>query len=397
MAIHAFAGGFQIYLQGTQQVGMGGTGVGLHLDAAGISYNPGSIAFLKRNSVYAGGNLIFSRTAWIAPQPSSGAAEMEPYVGTPFNFYANYGFLKDKKLQAGLGIFTPFGSSVTWPDDWEGRFVIQNIKLQTIFIQPTLSYRIGDKLGIGAGFIYATGGVELNRAIPVTDQNFFEGRAELYGDAKGYGYNIGVLFQASDNLSFGIDYRSSVKMKVDDGIPFFEVPNSLMDSFQAYGFTSEINLPFMASLGIGYKATPKLTLAFDVNYVGWSSFDSLIFDYKRNTTVLQDTRQGKKYENSYAFRVGGSYQLKETMMIRGGAYYDITPVPDGYVSPETPDSDRLGLTLGFGYKMTEKLDIDLSLLYIEGSERTDINVETGFGGTYKTRAVIPGLSIQYSF
>ena len=57
----------------------------------------------------------------------------------------------------------------------------------------------------------------------------------------------------------------------------------------------------------------------------------------------------------------------------------------------------------FNDDITEKIlglsefNIDLSLLYLEGRKRTDTNIETGFGGTWKAKAVIPGIGLEYIF
>jgi long-chain fatty acid transport protein len=72
-------------------------------------------------------------------------------------------------------------------------------------------------------------------------------------------------------------------------------------------------------------------------------------------------------------------------------------VQDGYVTPETPDSDKLGLTTGISVSLKKWLYIDASLLYVEGFKRTDINLETQFEATYKSRGVIPGLNIGLKF
>jgi len=37
------------------------------------------------------------------------------------------------------------------------------------------------------------------------------------------------------------------------------------------------------------------------------------------------------------------------------------------------------------------------ILYIEGMKRTDKNIETGYEGTYKTKAVVPGIAIEFLF
>jgi hypothetical protein len=43
------------------------------------------------------------------------------------------------------------------------------------------------------------------------------------------------------------------------------------------------------------------------------------------------------------------------------------------------------------------IHVDASLLYIEGMKRTDTNLETDFGGTFKSKAVVPGVSLEWNF
>jgi long-chain fatty acid transport protein len=75
----------------------------------------------------------------------------------------------------------------------------------------------------------------------------------------------------------------------------------------------------------------------------------------------------------------------------------MSPVKDGYVTPEAPDTDKLGITAGATFNVTKMITVDASLLYIEGMKRTDTNLENGFGGTFKTKAVVPGFSLQWLF
>ena len=139
--------------------------------------------------------------------------------------------MKAKKIQVGLGIYTPFGSKVQWEDDWKGQFLIREIDLKTIFIQPTVSYKVTDKLGIGAGFIYATGSFALRKGVPVQDSMGNYGEGNLEGKASGYGFNAGIYFKASEKFSIGIDYRSEVKVSVANGSADFQVASSLAEYF----------------------------------------------------------------------------------------------------------------------------------------------------------------------
>jgi long-chain fatty acid transport protein len=137
-------------------------------------------------------------------------------------------------------------------------------------------------------------------------------------------------------------------------------------------------------------------LAVDFNYVGWKVYDTLSFDFAQNSEILDDINSPRMYKNSYIARLGLQYAVKPNIQIRAGAYFDKSPVLDDYITPETPDSDKLGLTFG-GSIQASRLQVDLALLYITGKKRTAINKETEFGGTWKATAFVPSISLGYLF
>jgi long-chain fatty acid transport protein len=392
------AGGFQVNLQGQKQSGMGHTGTGLLLDNAAIFFNPGAVSFLDSlRGISLGASFIIPRMTYLEPYPGNYTSNIVNHTGTPFTLYAVYKFRKTAKWNVGLGVYTPFGSKVQWPDDWKGQFLIREIDLKTIFIQPTASFKLNDKIGIGVGFIYATGGFSLRKGIPIQDSLGKYGEGKLKGKASGYGFNAGIYLQLNEKLSLGIDYRSQVAVKVAGGTADFTVPSSVEQYFPSTTFSTQIRLPQTISIGAGYKATSKLTLALDINYVGWKSYDSLVIDFEENTDKLADIHSPRMYQNSFIYRIGGQYKLKDKWTVRLGTYFDSSPVQDGYLTPETPDANKIGITGGVTFDVTKMIHVDASLLYIEGMKRTDTSLETGFGGTYKSKAVVPGISLTWNF
>ncbi len=392
------AGGFQVNLQGQKQTGMGHTGTGLTLDNASILFNPGGVSFLDSlQGISFGASFIFPRTTYLEPFPGTYTATPINHVGTPITLYAVFKLKKTAKLTFGLGVYTPFGSTLQWADDWKGQFLIRQIDLKVFFIQPTISYKVNKKLGIGLGLIYATGDFSIRKGIPLQDGSGNYGEGSLSGKASGYGYNAGVYFKATDKFSIGLDYRSQVNVKVASGTANFTVPASTAEFFPATTFSTQLRLPQVATLGFGYVLNNKIKLALDINYVGWKSYDSLIIDFAQNTDQLKDIHSARMYQNVFIFRIGGQYQLNNKWTVRLGTYYDMSPVKDGYFTPETPDENKIGITAGASYSVTKRIHLDVSMLYIEGMKRTDTNIETQFGGTFKSKAVVPGLSLEYVF
>ncbi len=393
----ATAGGFQVNLQGQKQTGMGHTGTGLALGPSSLFFNPGAFSLVDSNAVYLGASFIMANTLYLEPSPGIYTTETKKGLGTPFTFYSAFRLKPENKWNIGIGVYTPFGSGIAYEDNWLGQAVLREMSLKTIFIQPTFSYRVNDKLGVGIGYVFGTGSFLLRKAVPAQDANGNFGEGELSGNATGHGFNIGVHYQATEALSVGVSYRSGVKVSTDDGEANFTVASSLTEFFPSTSFSTEIALPKVVNFGLGYQLNEKTLLAFDLNYIGWSSYDTLSFDFAQNTDKLDDINSPREYNNVFIFRLGGQYQLNEKATVRLGAYYDLTPVDDPYITPETPDANKLGITAGASYRFSNSLNVDLSFLYLEGEERTAINSETEFGGTWKANAIIPGIGVQYSF
>ena len=393
VAASSFAGGYQVRLQGQKQTGIGLIGTPLAFGASSIFYNPGSLSFMPNKADFSiGASGIFSKVVFQA-QNSDYQARTDNPTGTPFYFYGAYKITDD--LSVGLGVNTPYGSSSVWDDNWDGRYLIQNISLAAIYIQPTIAYKIGDKLGIGAGLDIVSGAVEINKALP----DPVNGEFNMQGSTVAFGFNVGVHYRATEKLNIGVDYRSKIDMKVENGdTKFTEIPSSLQPYFPSSGnFDATLPLPANLDIGLSYQVTEKLMLAFEFDYVFWGVYDSLIIDFKENNELLADSRSPREYSNSTIFRIGGQYNLSDKIIARAGFYYDPTPTNEKYFSPETVSLDKFGWTVGLSIMPVKGLSIDLSYLQLSGKESVKMYEPDNFGGTYKSMSFIPGLGVSYSF
>ncbi|MCB0823764.1 MAG: outer membrane protein transport protein [Bacteroidales bacterium] len=393
VVFEAMAGGYQVRLQGQKQTGIGLIGTPFAYGASSIFYNPGSLSFMKdKYSFSAGVSPIFA-TAVFRAAGSDYTAETDNPTGTPFYFYGAGKITDD--MSVGVGVYTPFGSSVTWDPDWAGQYLIQDISLQTIFIQPTVSYQINDKIGLGAGLAIATGGVELNRSLPSPVNGHFN----MSGNTTAIGFNVGLYLKPSEKFKVGVDYRSKITMKIENGdTKFTDIPSALAEYFPASGnFNAELPLPANLDVGLAYDFSDKFTLAAEINYVFWSVYDSLIIDFKENNERLADSRNPREYQNSLIIRVGGEYRISDKLHARAGFYYDPTPTNEKYFTPETVSLNTMAFTLGLSFMPVEGLSIDLSYLQLEGLEDDRTYEPDNFGGTYHTRTFIPGIGVSYSF
>jgi len=409
-----WAGGFQVSLQGQKQIGMSHVGAALPIDGSAVYFNPGALSFVGGTHVNLGFSPIFANVQYL--QPSTGATSAKEFsVGTPFSAYITSALAKEgalSNLSVGIGVYTPFGSSIAYPEDLIGRFVTKSVSLKTIFIQPTVSCKFLDnKLGIGVGVVYGTGDFKIVRAVPLYDAQGNESEAELSGKGSGIGFNVGVYAQPIDKLGLGITYRTGTKVSIKDGDASFSVPSVVSPLFNANSFDLDVSLPSTLSIGISYFMNEAKTtfVSAQIDQTGWKSYKELRFVFPEGQTVggEKELVSTRNYQGNWMFRVGAQVAVNEKLQVRAGGYYDTSAIPDldtehngipeAYVTPETPDANRGGFSLGASYQVTSKLGVDASFMYVNGQERLTYNPEEQFEQQYKATAVIPGIGINLKF
>lgn len=389
----AFAQGFQVNLEGVKQIGMGSTGTGTLLDGADVFFNPGAVAMLPQNYIQGDFTpLVFNSE--FNPAGTNETWRTANKIAPPFTFYGAWG-PNGSRWKVGLGVYNPFGGLTDWGNSWTGRYALESLDLKTFYFQPTFSYRVTDFMSIGAGFVFNHATIGLTQAIPLQNQAGQDGQASLNGTGKGYGWNAGVFFKTNSGVTIGFTHRSGVSTDFN-GSADFTVVSSLQANFPSPNtFTSNVKLPATNSIGVGIYPSPNWTLAFDVNETGWSVFKTLAFTYAQKSAEINTTSLPQNYTDAFTFRAGAQYQCCPSVALRLGGGYATAAVPDGYVSPQVPDANRVYGTAGIGLKLATRLDLDASFELEHLMQRTQTTYYTQLSGTYETNVVIPGIALAY--
>ncbi|MDT0648818.1 OmpP1/FadL family transporter [Autumnicola edwardsiae] len=397
-----YAGGYRVSLQGQRSLAMGHTGVALVNNAELAFFNPAGLVYLENKiNVAVGASAVFSNVIWQNDEFGQ-MAETDNPVGTPFYAYFSYGV--NDWLTLGLSAYTPYGSSVEWPDDWAGSHLVNNIDLQAIYIQPLASVKISEKISIGGGPIYVNGSVNFNRNLDRTLTDVEGNRANVTVDASGvsaWGWSLGGMYSPTENLRFGVNYRSEIIVEAEGGDADFEnIPNSPATSFADTQFDAALPLPAELTVGASYRFD-KWTVAVDYNRNYWDVYNSLDIDFA--DAGIPDSDNPRNYKNSSIYRFGLQYWANETFTLRAGYYFDESPVQSGYFAPETPRNDSNNFTGGLSININDRFAIDASFLYSrfdEIEETYNPDPETfpdyegvPFGGTFKSSAFVPGLGL----
>lgn len=441
MVSPVFAEGYQVNVLSAKQTGMGHVGTGMKLGAESMHFNPAGLAFLNSSvdlSVGVSGimaNAKYSKDGYSAKTDNPVSTPMYAYAG--FKIYDNFA--------AGISLTTPYGSSLKWPKNWNGSNLIQDIALKSFVLQPTFSYKITDKLSIGAGLMLAVGNVKLSRAL--LSANEFQTAGTVIGmlpnipeekkqqalalidkykgvvpvsatlDGKANiraGFNVGVMYDVCDKVTLGLSYRSKIKMKVKEGDAELNWASSSIEGlFQELSaipplnegtFKAELPLPSNLTLGVSYRPTERWEVALDLQYVGWQAYDSLNVQFTENVLNGYTIKAEKNYKNTMVYRIGGRYSATERLDVRAGVYFDQSPIRENNYNPETPGMNKLGLSTGLTFEPYKNLQIDFALLYIQGFSRDGSYTFTNafmkqevFSGHYKSNATTLSLGLAYKF
>ncbi len=394
----ALAGGYRVSLQGVRQAAMAHTSAHTK-DASVIFFNPAGMGFIEEKlSVSAGvfGTAINSEYQNYSQLYSH---ETDNPMSTPA--YLGVSYKVSDMVSLGLSVTTPFGNTIDWGEDWNGRSLVQNIELKAFFIQPTVAVKFTDWFSAGLGFIYARGNVNLKRSIL-----FDQGSLELNScDASGTGFNVGAYFKPSDKLDISLAYRSKVDMKAEGGDATFDVPDGLVGEYPFYTKDDKFDatLPLVSEFtgGISYRVNDHITLAGDVNLSGWQAYHRLTFDFEQNE-VGNDPDDAtisttpKDFEYTTTYRIGGEYLTNKDLAIRLGYYFDESPVNTTYFSPETPSTDNHYLTFGLGYKFKNGISIDGYGSKLFGEVIHFNNPMENFSGQLKNDGFLFGFGITYN-
>lgn len=385
------AEGYQVNTLSVKQEGMAHTGVSLKLGAESMMFNPAGMAFMNQTADFSASvSGIISEASVVLPDGQKYTTDNA--ISTPLQVSAAFSILDN--LKAGITFNTPYGSGINWTNDWPGSMLSQSVKLQVYNLQPTLAYKILPNLSVGAGLMIAWGNFDLSKGlvdpatidkvlasqnIPYSFGNTAPASINLSGSAEvAFGYNVGILWDITNQISIGANYRSKMDMKVATGnakVVFAnEIAQNALSSVAALDgaqFKAQLPAVSVLSVGISYKPIEKLTLAFDAQMSGWSAYDKLDIDFAG--TDAFDQSLTKNYSDSWAYRLGAEYNLNNSIDLRAGFIVDTTPVDENYYNPETPGMTRLQPTLGLSYRPIKNLSIDVAFNYVTGISREGAN------------------------
>jgi long-chain fatty acid transport protein len=148
--------------------------------------------------------------------------------------------------------------------------------------------------------------------------------------------------------------------------------------------------------------TDNITLEFDAERTGWSSFNKLQFQFDNTAQFGNFNNKPKplEWKDVWCYKFGGQYALTKNIDLRAGYMYDTNPIPDSTLGPLLPDSDRHSFSIGQGIH-NDMVSLDLAYMWTHFMGRTANNQNSttllGENGTFKSDVHLFGGSITVKF
>lgn len=428
----ASAGGFGLIEHGASGLGNAYAGASaVSADSSTVWFNPAGMSEITGRDVAVALHVLRTDTIFTdegtALGPALGSTDVSgPETANPGtlallpNFY--YVAPVNNRWKYGLSIGVPFGSSTEYDPDWRGRYTSIESGINVVDINPALSYKISDKVSIGFGISLQQLSAELSNAVDsgavclgaidslnpsYTAADCFNEQlvpgnvetdsfAEVTGDSTGFGFNLGALFLPTDSVKIGVSYRHTVDHTLDGDADFTVNPalRALLDgnTNDSQAATSalltdtpasaEVTLPATFSVSGAWQFNEKLELLSDLTWTGWSTFDELRVEF--DNPVQGDNVSLQEWEDVLRFSAGVNYQYSPKTILRAGYAFDeeAIPGPDRRTA-RIPGNDRTWLSLGLGYRVSERFSYDIGYahLFLDQTPIDNQNLEAGGGGT----------------
>lgn len=452
------AGGLTFSEVGTKATSLGGAFRGLADDWSACFWNPAGLANFERSELSITPYVTSPRPTYI-PDVFLGQGEDLYDVGfnngmkwypddknfLGFNFGAILKLDQFKGFSPGFAFFTPYDIQYAWdlydpPLGYNNSVSLPKYDYQTDLLildfHPTLAKEIiADKLSLGAGVSVLKGDllfrklslVPTDSLIPRPYENFpMDSRFE--GDGWGVGFNIGLLLKLTPKVKLGVAVRSPVDIELS-GTTDLQVflpeneslaqevaeqsdyPDSLFLGGKLVSSVDDeitLSLPADFGAGISYQYSEKLLFVFDVSWVNWSRLEEMDAKFGWAFPFDGDPQRVTlplKWEDVTRFSLGCEYQPSEKVALRGGYYFEPSPIPDNSLTPLFPDiGDKNGISLGVGLNLGP-FDLAYAYQYIDFKERkvktlTDINGDFQFDnlpGLYRMDSHASYFSLSYHF
>lgn len=358
------------------------------------------------------------------------------------------------KTTFATAIYAPLVAGFGSENGNAGNYMGQQVALERItYLSPSIAYEVNDHLSVGAsvGMSYQAIGMKTDLRFPneligmlrmidevvctpfkenqdiITDilllgmcnteegMNPFSRFGQLQVSLEqslSPSYNLGVLWEPTDDFSFGIVYQSAAKMRlkgkyhIDNAKAPRELINGLMSSptgqilAAILGFPNSIpasesglvsmdfEYPAHFQTGIKYKILPDLQVNFDIGWTDYRAWNKFKFEFDRQVSALKIAKLLSEnigdaslalpleFTSPWNFGIGFEYSATDRLKLRAGYEPRTSAIPDNKRNTMIPINNAQLFGLGVGYQFDADTDLDLSVGFLRSRDKIPANTSS---------------------
>lgn len=270
-------------------------------------------------------------------------------------------------ISVGWSSGAPWGlSSKPGNQSFVGQIYGRSSTIRTINVAPTVGWRVNDWFSVGAALQVQRISVNLKQAHPFAPPfgplTPNSPNTVIKGNDIGFGYRLGATLRPWEGATIGVGYRSEIR---HDLRGTFENPLPLPTAGLAAGnfpIKTTLTLPQSVTFGYSQVIDDRWTAHLGAEWTNWRVFDS--FPLVRRDTGGTITTLNFGYRDSWFVSAGAEYLWNDQLTLRGGVAYEWSAVSDRVRTVRISDNDRLWLSIGAGYQLTEQLRLDASYAHL---------------------------------
>lgn len=421
VSTQAWSAGFQLNEFSSSGLGRAYSGEGAIADDAGnASRNPALIMMFDRPTMSMGAVFVDPDVNMSGNSPTGKSLDAKNIA--PTAWVPNFHFVSPINDQFGWGhllplttVWLPSTPTIMPPAAWG------KTDLTTANFNLSGAYRLDSHWSFGLGFdaVYAkakieryagdlgqivagSGALPPQLAGPVSQIPADTQIAHLNGNAWGFGWNAGILYELDKNNRYGFTYRSEVKIDFDgnykSSLP--SAYNQILGNFglpagtngQTTNGSLTLNLPEMWELSGYNRVAPQWAVHYSLTYTSWSQFQELKATGSNGETLFY---KDESFKDAYRIALGTTYYYDDNWTFRSGIAFDDSPVPASNRSISIPDQDRLWLSAGTTYAFNKDASVDVGVSYMHGQH---VEIKEGpYTFRSEGKAWLYGANFNYRF
>ena len=358
------------------------------------------------------------------------------------------------KVTYATAMYAPLVAGFGSEDGNPGNYMGQQVALERItYLSPSFGYQVNDHLSVGASF-----GMSYQAIAMKTDLRFpnemigvlrmvddvvcgpFKDNGDIITDLLLFGicnakegmnpfnklgsldvsleqslspsYNLGVLWEPTDDFSFGMVYQSEAKMRLrgkylmNNAVAPQQLVAGLNSSATGQILAAILGLPgYVPNIesglvamdfkypqhfkaGIKYNLFPDLQMNFDVGWTDFAAWDEFKFEFDRQIALLKVAKLLSNkvtdrslalplgFQSSWNWGIGFEYSATDRLKLRIGYEPRTSSIPDNKRNTMVPINNAQLFGLGAGYRFDQDTDIDLSLAFLRSRDDIPANTST---------------------